>query len=53
MEQKTLPWSERVAMLAFYPDAATRGDIARLATELMQLRQIVLKFKEIIEDTID
>ena len=29
-----LPWPERVRMLSVHPDAATRDDIARMATEL-------------------
>ena len=33
-----LPWSERVVMLSINPDAASRVDIARLASELMEAK---------------
>lgn len=31
-----LPWSERVNMLSINPDAATRDDVARMASELSE-----------------
>ena len=31
-----LPWNEKVPMLSIHPDAATRDDIARLASKLME-----------------
>jgi len=34
-KKKHLSWSERVVMLSIHPDAASREDIARLASELM------------------
>jgi hypothetical protein len=34
-----LPWDERITMLSVNPDAATRGDIARMATELSEWRE--------------
>ena len=36
-----LPWPERVAMLSINPDAATRHDVAHLAAELMEARQLL------------
>ena len=38
-EGNQLPWCERVAMLSIHPDAATREDIARLASELMATKR--------------
>ena len=34
-----IPWNEKVAMLSINPDAATRDDIARMASELMEFNQ--------------
>lgn len=36
-----LPWNERITMLSINPDAASRDDIARLATELMECRDAI------------
>ncbi len=34
-----LPWSERVTMLSFNPDAGNRDDMAKLASELLAVWQ--------------
>lgn len=34
-----LPWGERVVMLSINPDAASRGDVARLAADLMEAKR--------------
>lgn len=41
-----LPWNERVTMLSINPDAATRDDVARLATELMECHRLMLESVE-------
>ena len=35
---EALPWDERATMLSINPDCATRDDVARLASELMEMR---------------
>jgi len=41
-----LPWGERVRMLSIHPDAASRKDIARMAAELDEARDIMLHMLE-------
>ncbi len=36
-----LPWNERVPLLSVHPDAATSGEVAKLASELMDMRYLV------------
>ena len=41
-----LPWNEKVPVLSINPDMATRDDIARLASELMEARQMLAALRE-------
>lgn len=45
-----LPWNERVTMLSINPDAATRDDIARLASELMQANEQIEELREQLKE---
>lgn len=44
-----IPWREKVPIFSINPDAASRDDIARMASELMEAKQEIsrlLKEKE-------
>ena len=35
----SIPWAERVATMSIHPDIANRQDIAKMASEIMELRR--------------
>ena len=40
------PWHDRVPMLSVHPDAATRYDIVRMASELMNARHLLWQLEQ-------
>lgn len=51
-----LPWLERVTMLSIHPDAASRSDVARMASDLVEVErahEIVRRFVAFIGRAID
>ena len=40
-----IPWDEKVEMLSINPDAASRDDIARLASDVVHLRDLEDRWK--------
>lgn len=44
-----LPWNERITMLCINLDAATRDNVAKLATELLEVNIENEQLKELLE----
>jgi len=42
-----LPWNERITQLSIHPDAASREDIARLASELLGFQRAQFRMRNI------
>ena len=40
-----MPWDEKVTILSINPDAASRDDIARLASDVVHLRDLADRWK--------
>lgn len=45
----TLTWAERVAMLSVNPEAADKDDVARMAAELMEARNLIVRLGKYLE----
>jgi len=43
-----LDWMETVPMLSINPDAATREQVARLASELMECRHELCRLRDVV-----
>jgi hypothetical protein len=48
-----LPWDEKIPAISINPDMATRDDIARMAAELMELREERDKLLELTKIVLD
>lgn len=46
-------WPTQIVALSVNPDAASRDDIARLASELMECRRLLCEFLWVSEDDIN
>jgi hypothetical protein len=44
-----LPWNERVPMLSINPEAATRDDVAKLASELMEANKRIKELEQALK----
>lgn len=45
-----MTWNERIATISIYPDMASKEDVARLASNLMECRHELQRLSEIVGD---
>jgi hypothetical protein len=46
----TFTWFDRITVLSVHPDAATRDDISRLASDLMRCRNELARLLDVVAD---